>query len=152
MVSYAPNVTPQENFDAHVRYGKLLEAAASGPARVWTREALRARRKPTDPIRIGLISPDLRSHAVAFLIQALIEYRDRTKTFIACYSSASHEDKVSDTLKKRADLWRNIYPLSIPDAAATIERDRMDALIDLAGHTNGNRINVMAREGPPPSR
>jgi protein O-GlcNAc transferase len=148
LISYAPGLSEQEVFEPHVRYGELLEQQSPAPL-AWTPEELRQRRKEGAALRIGLISPDLRNHAVSFLCEAILEYAEPGKVFVACYSSASCEDAVSQRLKKRAGLWRSVYGMTVTDAARAIYNDRIDALIDLAGHTNGNRIDVMALKPAP---
>ena len=148
MMSYAPGLSEQEVFQAAVTYGKL-EAQRTGPPKAWTPDEVRARLAKGGPIRIGLLSPDLRGHAVAYLIEALIQNADPEQCFIACYSAAHREDETSARLKARAGLWRNVASITMQEAAATIQRDRIEVLIDLAGHTRGSRLIAMALKPAP---
>jgi predicted O-linked N-acetylglucosamine transferase (SPINDLY family) len=68
---------------------------------------------------------------------------------MACYSSTHHEDAVTDRLRSKSDLWRGIAGLKPAAAAEIIRRDRMDVLIDLAGHTGGHSLEVMALRPAP---
>ena len=76
-----------------------------GVAPAWDRAATLAARK-RGPIRVGLLSPDLRDHAVGYLIEAFPEHADRSRVFVACYSNTTREDWRSEEIKKKADLWR----------------------------------------------
>jgi predicted O-linked N-acetylglucosamine transferase (SPINDLY family) len=148
LVSYAPGLSEQEVFEPHVRYGELLQQNSHEPI-TWTAEMVRERRGGGGPIRIGLISPDLRNHAVSFLSEALLEHAPVANIFVGCYSSAPYEDAVSQRLRKRAGLWRQVRGMSATAVAQAVHQDKIDVLIDLAGHTNGNRIDAMALKPAP---
>ena len=45
--------------------------------------------------------------------------------------------------------WRNVHGLSDETLHAHIAADRIDILVDLAGHTKGNRLSVFARRAAP---
>jgi predicted O-linked N-acetylglucosamine transferase (SPINDLY family) len=148
MVSYAPGLSEREVLDACVGFGEL-ENARYGPARVWKREEVCARLERGGPLHIGLISGDLREHAVAYLIEALLEHADPKRSVVSCYTTAAADDAVSQRLKKRSHRWRSVHHRSAADGAAAIENDRVDVLIDLSGFTNGNRLDILARKPAP---
>ncbi len=51
--------------------------------------------------------------------------------------------------QKLADQWRSLVGLSDEQAAETIRRDGIDVLVDLSGHTGGNRLLAFARKPAP---
>ena len=65
------------------------------------------------------------------------------------YPNISVEDSVTARLKDSFDYWRDIRPLDDDKAADLIEADRIDILVDLSGHTDGNRLLVFARKPAP---
>jgi predicted O-linked N-acetylglucosamine transferase (SPINDLY family) len=147
VLNYAPGVGAAEIFAAHRRFGELAAAKVLGKPRVWDRRVA----KPLEgrALRVGLISPDLRQHAVAFLIEAFLEHADPSRAEVACYSAAMSRDEVSQRLRSRAWRWRDIGAVQDAAAAEVVRGDGIDVLVDLAGHTKGNRLGVMALKPAP---
>ena len=56
---------------------------------------------------------------------------------------------MTDRLRSHADQWRDIAALDDDAAAELIRRDRIDVLVDLAGHMAKNRLLVLARKPAP---
>lgn len=101
-----------------------------------------------DRIRIGYISPDLRTHPVATLLQPLLQFFDRTAFSVYCYANCA-ADETSRRLRAAADAWRNIRGMTAEEAAALVRRDEIDILVDLAGHTQDNCLPVLAHKPAP---
>src|SRR5207302_503647 len=64
-------------------------------------------------------------------------------------SNATGSDAVTARLKNHAHHWREIAALTDEQAAALIRDDRIDVLVDLAGHTADNRLLIFARKPAP---
>ena len=58
-------------------------------------------------------------------------------------------DEVTRRIQDHADQWRNIVEMSDEEVAELIQKDEIDILVDLAGHTANNRILVFARKPAP---
>ncbi len=102
------------------------------------------------PLRLGFMSPDFRKHPVGQFILPLLKSLSPDKIETFCYSSLNKPaDEQTAKLREAARHWRDIYALPDEQAAALIRRDRLHLLIELAGHTNGNRLLVMARRPAP---
>ena len=102
---------------------------------------------PLDParrLRIGYLSADFRQHTIAEFIGALFRYHDRANVEVFAYSNVLHDDDTTARLRALADHWRSIRALSDGQTAELIRSDAIDILIDLAGHTAGNRLIVFA--------
>ncbi|MEL3889762.1 tetratricopeptide repeat protein [Ferrovibrio sp. MS7] len=100
-------------------------------------------------LKIGYVSPDFRQHAVALFFEPVLEAHDREQVEIYLYGEVSNPDAVTQRLKSKADHWRSTVGLSDDRMAALIRQDGIDVLIDLAGHTAGNRLLVFARKPAP---
>ena len=104
---------------------------------------------PDRTLRIGYVSADFRGQAVARFIEPVLRHHDRSRFRIFCYSNVSVPDARSEELKQLADRFVNIA--GVPDQAAEemIRRDGIDILVDLSGHTAGNRLALFARKPAP---
>ena len=120
---------------------------ATGPTVVQGRHG--NDRHPDRRLRIGYLSPDFRDHTIPRLIAPVLIAHDRSQVEVFCYASVRQPDHVTDRLRSIADAWRDISRLPDPDAADLIRRDRIDILVELAGHWAGNRMTLMARKPAP---
>jgi predicted O-linked N-acetylglucosamine transferase (SPINDLY family) len=100
-------------------------------------------------LRIGYLSGDFRQHPVGWNLLPLLANHDHQKFEIFAYSATARPDALTDKLKSHCDQWREILNLDDQAAAELIRRDGIDILIDLAGHTNRNRLLVFARKPAP---
>jgi predicted O-linked N-acetylglucosamine transferase (SPINDLY family) len=101
------------------------------------------------PLRVGYLSADVRRHPVAAYIGPVLAAHDRSAVHVSCYSAALRPDEVTDRLRASADAWMDIAKLDDAAAADLIRADRIDVLVDLGGHTAGNRLLVLARRPAP---
>ncbi len=99
-------------------------------------------------IRLGYISPDFRNHVVLRFCYVLLTRYDRERFEVFAYANCP-EDAYSQKLAEKADAWRNIRSLSAEEAARLIYEDGVDILVDLAGHTRGNSLPVLAYKPAP---
>jgi len=106
-------------------------------------------RTPGRTLRVGYVSPDLRRHSVAYFIESVLRSYDPSRFEIVCYSDAVRPDDVTTRLKSYVKLWRNIVGVDDAMVADAIRQDRIDILVDLAGHTACNRQLVFARRPAP---
>ena len=103
---------------------------------------------PDKKLKIGYISPDFRQHAVANFIVPLLKNYDAENFSIICYQTGKR-DFVTEKLKKFKVTWRDVSKLPVQKIAQQIHEDRVDILVDLAGHSQNNSLPVMARKPAP---
>jgi predicted O-linked N-acetylglucosamine transferase (SPINDLY family) len=120
---------------------------ASGFAPLATRESIDP--SPDRRLTIGYVSGDFCEHSVSFFIEPVLARHDHERFRIICYDNWSGDDAVNRRLRRYADEWRRISHLNDDDAAALIRNDKVDILVDLSGHTVGNRMLVFARRPAP---
>lgn len=109
---------------------------------------------PTDPdpdrrLRIGYVSADFRNHTVAPFIELLLAGHDRENFHVSAYANVPRPDDVTAKLQKLADRWRYTNGQTDDQIAATVRADKIDILIDLGGHTAGNRLLALALRPAP---
>lgn len=101
------------------------------------------------PLRIGYLSPDFVRHPVALFIGPVLRAHDRQVVETFCYANHAQDDGITAELRAAADHWRPIHGVDDDAVAALIAGDGIDILVDLAGHTAGNRLRVFARRPAP---
>ena len=141
-LNYSDTLTPEDVGRAHIDWG---ERHGTMPPTVLGFGARGGDRK----LRIGYVSPDFREHPVGFLIEPILTYRDRDHFEVVCYSHTSRTDSITERLRTLPDDWSEIGDLNDDEVAQRIYDDRIDILIDLAGHTASNRLPVFARRPAP---
>jgi protein O-GlcNAc transferase len=100
-------------------------------------------------LRIGYISPDFFVHSVSYFVEALLAHYNRTAFHVTCYSNVVKPDYKTERLRAYVDCWRPIFGMDTKTVASMIRDDQIDILIELTGHTAGNRLDVMAMRPAP---
>lgn len=104
---------------------------------------------PDRPLRVGYVSADFRAHPVGYLALPLIEGHRRDRIHVTCYFSHHQTDEWTNKFKLAADAWVEVGRLDDAALAERIRSDAIDVLVDLAGHTEGNRLLAFARKPAP---
>lgn len=94
------------------------------------------------PLRVGLVSGDLRGHPVGYFLEGVLEHLDTERFSLYAYATSPTEDELTARIKPRFARWRLIKGESDEAAARAVRADKIDILIDLAGHTGQNRLPV----------
>lgn len=100
-------------------------------------------------IRVGYVSPDFRNHSVSYFLYPIISNHDKTRFKIFCYSDVKAVDETTKKFRQCAEYWRDVSCLNDDYVTELILRDKIDILVDLAGHTENNRLSVFARRAAP---
>jgi len=100
-------------------------------------------------IRIGYSSPDFRDHACRFFMEPIFRHHDRNQFELFAYSNTKYPDEHTERMKNYFDHWVDVMQLSDDAMAQRIYDDKIDILIDMAGHTKGNRLLVLAMRPAP---
>lgn len=104
---------------------------------------------PDKRLRIGYVSPDFRRHPVSTFIEPLLAMHHRANVEVYCYAEVFEPDEGTRRLQTLADQWRATVHLGDEQVARMIHDDRIDILIDLAGHTAYNRLAVFTYKSAP---
>jgi protein O-GlcNAc transferase len=106
-------------------------------------------RDPDRRLRIGYVSPDFREDSVGFFIESLLAAHDPSQVELFGYADLPRSDDTTIRIQKLFHNWRNTTGISDLNLSEMIRADKIDILIDLAGHTAGNRLLVFARKPAP---
>ena len=100
-------------------------------------------------LRLGFLSGDFGQHPVGMFSIRTLESLPELGFDIVCYSTHPRSGAINARFKKVAAVWREVQHRSDDDLAALIATDRIDVLIDLAGHSAGSRLEVFTRRPAP---
>jgi len=141
LLNYQEGRDPEQIAQAHKAWGQqFAQSDAIAPA--CTNPAGRK-------LRVGYVSADFRQHVVSHFTWPLFDNHDQGRVEIYCYDNTFVPDTVSEKLSARADHWRRIVAISDEDCAIKIRNDQIDVLVDLSGHTGGNRLTLFAHRPAP---
>ncbi len=79
----------------------------------------------------------------------MLQSHDKTRFQVNCYSGSPTRDELTAVFQSLADVWVDAVALSDDELAERIQADGVDILVDLSGHTTGNRLGVFARKPAP---
>jgi predicted O-linked N-acetylglucosamine transferase (SPINDLY family) len=125
------------------RFGDVVRSRAE-PFADWN-----VRRDPAKRLRVGMVSGDFRTHVVGRYLESFLGHIDRSRVELAAYNTSNTEDETTARLKPRFALWHKVGELDDGSLAGLIHEDAVDILIDLAGHTTGNRLPMFAYKPAP---
>jgi predicted O-linked N-acetylglucosamine transferase (SPINDLY family) len=100
-------------------------------------------------LRIGFVSGDFEDHPVGYLTVRAIESLDPHELEVFIYSDSEIDHPISQRVRQAAAYWRDCAAWPDDRLIWRIDRDRIDILVDLAGHTGRNRMTVFARKAAP---
>lgn len=106
-------------------------------------------RDPDRRLVVGYVSADFRAHSAAFSFRPVIEHHDHSQFEVLLYSGVVVPDDSTRAFEAIADKWRDATLMSDQGLADQIKEDKVDILVDLSGHSNGNRLRVFARKPAP---
>jgi protein O-GlcNAc transferase len=139
--NYIPGHSAADIYATHREFGKRFH-----------RERPRAHRNAGDAtrrLRIGYVSADLRLHSVASFIEPVLRRHNRDEFEVTCYYNFPRSDATTQRLKCYAETWHEVFGLSDDALADMIRQHAIDILVDLSGHTAGNRLLTFARKPAP---
>ena len=135
--NYCPGWSRADQLALHAAYGSALEREL-GPTLVREYPP-----RGDGKVRLGIVSPDLRSHSVAWFIEPLFEHLDRSKFELVVYQTNALADAVTTRLRALVPMWRVMDTVSDAGLAEAIYADRVDVLVELSGHTHAHSLGCM---------
>lgn len=123
----------------------LQEAKAFGALWPLAPTAIPDNPDPQRHLRVGLLSADFRTHPVGWFVEAALRYTPRTDLSLIGLSLNRRDDARTDVLRGLADDWVSLPTTDNDQALAErLQAEKLDVLIDLHGHSGGNRLGALA--------
>ena len=141
---YEPHLSNPDVLEIHKEFGRRYASAVPD-----TTKPHRNDRSCDRKLRLAYLSSDFRAHSVAYFFEALLEKHDRSRFEILLYSDTTRKDVVTDAMRAGADQWIETGGLVTDVFARRLVADKIDILVNLGGHTSGNRLPACALKPAP---
>lgn len=162
---FAPDVEPVPPFPILTLHQETSPELQQRVALAWTEgprgiyRVLKASNAATFPnlstdrekrLRVGYLSADFRAHPTAFLISGLLEQHNREKLEVFAYSYGPNDGSLyRRRIEMGVDVFRDIATLDFEATARRIRDDGIDILVDLKGHTQFARAEILGLRPAP---
>lgn len=101
-------------------------------------------------LNVGFVSADLREHSLSNFFEPLLPYLQKNPELnLYAYAATAIEDATSERLKVYFKQWQVVDQVNDEDLANKIRNEAIDILVDLDGHTSGNRLTMFALKPAP---
>jgi predicted O-linked N-acetylglucosamine transferase (SPINDLY family) len=134
-LNYDPHLSRAELFREHRAFGTAFRDAVATlpPPDACARD-------PHRRLRIGYLSPDFRTHSVAYFVAPIFQAFDRERFETIGYAHVAKPDHITEHLRGLASAWRDVSALDDAELARLIRADGIDILVELAGFTKDSRL------------
>ncbi|MEP6485479.1 MAG: tetratricopeptide repeat protein [Rudaea sp.] len=136
-MQHDPSVSAGEIADGHRAWAARFAASIDAPEIARADDTERA-------LRIGWISPRFFSGLVADFFVDVLRRFDRSTMHHVLYDSGGVEDAITAEFRAAADEWHRVDTLGDEALCARIRADKIDVLVELSGHSPGNRLRALA--------
>lgn len=146
--NYHPSMTSEEIYQVYLasadRTAALVDTGTPPvPATVTPGD------DPERRLRIGFVSPDFRNHSVANFVEGVLMALDRDAFEPVAFAELRKPDHITERLRVAFSEWHHTERLSDLEMADLIRERRIDILVDVAGHTGGNRLRALYHRPAP---
>jgi tetratricopeptide (TPR) repeat protein len=144
--NYISNIPPSGLLIEAQRFGDMVARLAQ-PYIDWPNSPDQERL-----LRVGFVSGDLHGHPVGYFLDgvlASLAAKFSANLELFAYPTRACEDETTKRLRASCKAWRSTVGLSDAALAQRIREDGIDILVDLSGHTAGNRLPMFAWKPAP---
>ena len=147
VLNYHPDYTAEEIFSAYrafdAQFGLPHQAqwSAHGNSRTAARR-----------VRVGYVCATFSNHSTRHFLEPLLAQHDHQRVEVVAYAEELVlPDAATRRYQSYCDQWVVTTGMSDDALAQRIRADSIDVLVDITGHTRGNRLGVFARKPAPVS-
>ncbi len=127
--SYSASWSAAEVKELHTLYGNMFPVAPRP-------------RLPKECKTVGFISGDFRQHPVGEFVRPLIQGLVKLGYRVCIYANQTESDETTKLFEREATTFRNVFLWDDRKIFEQIQSDKVDLLIDLAGHSAANKLPV----------
>ncbi|MGH7244686.1 MAG: hypothetical protein ACREJD_14835 [Phycisphaerales bacterium] len=135
----------EESFARHHEFGRRLESSRP----VIDPLSYTNPPDPDRPLRIAILSADMRAHSVSYFIEAFLRHHDHSRFHITVFSTSATEDAVTRRLRGFVDDWQQNISGSPRLLAREVWRAKPDVVIELGGLTGNSPVDALVPQVAP---
>lgn len=143
-MNYPSGIPAEEVFATHRRYGALVEKGLRDRLVSFANSV-----EPDRVLRVGYLSRDMRTHSCAYFLLSILQHHDPSKVESYCYSHSRHTDEMTDRIREACTVFRDCSTMGDRDLKKRIADDRIDILVELAGHSALHKLELLAHQCAP---
>lgn len=143
-LNFSNKLSPQEIFVEHLAWARRYADPLIDEIKVHLNP-----RSPGKKLRIGYMSGDLWWHVAIHFLEPILLQTDRNRFEVFLYHTSPKEDHITARLKSYHYHWRDVASYTDEALCDKIRDDGIDILVEISGHTQNNRLLVMARKPAP---
>lgn len=144
-LSHADILSAKELFAEHRRFGMQYERVYQS---AWPEHSHKD--NPNKCLKVGFVSADFREHSLVNFFEPVLACLSLSSgVSLYAYSTSGIEDDVTERLKPQFKYWNKVDTLTDVALSEQIRADHIDILVDLDGHTAGNRLISFAMKPAP---
>lgn len=122
---------------------------AAARARAPLSAGVFAARGKGEKLRVGIVSAELGSHAVAQFLEPVLAELDRSRFHLTLFPTQGRHDAWAQNFRELADGYIPLIAMPDAQAADRVRAEHVDVLIDTTGHTFGGRLGICAHRAAP---
>ena len=145
-LNYSPDLNDREIYSYYEKFNKQYCTQFKKKWKPFNKRKIRGKK-----LKIGSVSPDFKNHSMKGFLEPIMSNHNHDDFEIYAFAELKFEDTASEYYKSLVDHWIPTKNLSDNDLVAKIREIQIDILVDLAGHTDGNRLGVFAQKPAPVS-
>ena len=134
---------PSETYKNACRFGKVVTRSATPISN--HSNCLDPKRQ----LRGGFVSGDFCHHPIGYLLLSIFLKINTNKIELFLYMTSYVEDDYTARFKSYVSGWKKVVNKSDKQLSEIIVTDAIDILVDLSGHSGGNRLPLFALKPAP---
>jgi len=145
-LNYSPDLNDRKIYSYYEKFNKQFCNQFRNKWKPFKKRKIQGKK-----LKIGYVSPDFKNHSMKGFLEPIISNHNHDDFEIYAFAELKFEDETSEKYKSLVDHWIPTKNLSDNELATKIYELQIDILVDLAGHTDGNRLGVFAQKPAPVS-
>jgi predicted O-linked N-acetylglucosamine transferase (SPINDLY family) len=102
-----------------------------------------------ESLRVGFVSGNFRANPVGFFLESTLARLKSSRVELIAYATSDKVDALTERIRPAFKHWVNSFGMDDAALADKIRKDGIHVLVDLNGHSDGNRLPVFVRKPAP---